>query len=152
MVRGIAALLAPDGVFVVQAIYLGGMVQNTAFDQVYHEHLCYYTLRSLSALLELHGLEVFEASMVPIHGGPSRRMSRARARARWDDRCTPCAPPRARCGWARSIPIVSSRCEYWHCATDCADCWSSIAHVTGGVGLWRTGKRRDVVEQFWHRS
>jgi len=26
------------------AIYLGGMVENTAFDQIYHEHLCYYTL------------------------------------------------------------------------------------------------------------
>jgi 2-polyprenyl-3-methyl-5-hydroxy-6-metoxy-1,4-benzoquinol methylase len=69
VVRGIEALLAEDGVFVVQAIYLGGMVENTAFDQVYHEHLCYYTLKSLSALLETHGLEVFEASLVPIHGG-----------------------------------------------------------------------------------
>ncbi len=69
VVRGIEALLAQDGVFVVQAIYLGGMVENTAFDQVYHEHLCYYTMRSLSALLERHGLEVFSASLVPIHGG-----------------------------------------------------------------------------------
>lgn len=69
VVRGIAALLADDGVFVVQAIYLGGMIENTAFDQVYHEHLCYYTLRSLSALLERHGLEVFEARLVAIHGG-----------------------------------------------------------------------------------
>ncbi len=69
VVRGIEALLAGNGVFVVQAIYLGGMVQNTAFDQIYHEHLCYYTLRSLSALLERHGLEVFEADLVPIHGG-----------------------------------------------------------------------------------
>ena len=69
VVKGIEALLAKDGVFVVQAIYLGGMVENTAFDQVYHEHLCYYTLRSLSALLERHGLEVFEADLVPIHGG-----------------------------------------------------------------------------------
>jgi hypothetical protein len=69
VVRGIASLLADDGVFVVQAIYLGGMIDNTAFDQVYHEHLCYYTLRSLSALLERHGLEVFEATIVPIHGG-----------------------------------------------------------------------------------
>jgi 2-polyprenyl-3-methyl-5-hydroxy-6-metoxy-1,4-benzoquinol methylase len=69
VVRGIEALLAEDGVFVVQAIYLGGMVENTAFDQVYHEHLCYYTLKSLSALLEAHGLEVFEASLVAIHGG-----------------------------------------------------------------------------------
>lgn len=69
VVEGIAALLDSDGVFVVQAIYLGGMVENTAFDQVYHEHLCYYTLRSLSALLERHGLEVFEATLLDIHGG-----------------------------------------------------------------------------------
>ena len=69
VVRGIEKLLTEDGVFVVQAIYLGGMVANTAFDQVYHEHLCYYTLRSLSALLGCHGLEVFEAALVPIHGG-----------------------------------------------------------------------------------
>ncbi len=67
--RGIAALLAPDGVFCVQAIYLGGMIENVAFDQVYHEHLCYYTLRSLQHLLGLHGLEVFDVSIVPIHGG-----------------------------------------------------------------------------------
>lgn len=69
VVRGIEALLRDDGVFVVQAIYLGGMIENTAFDQVYHEHLCYYTLKSLSSLLERHGLEVFEATVVPIHGG-----------------------------------------------------------------------------------
>ena len=69
VVEGIASLLADEGVFVVQAIYLGGMVENTAFDQVYHEHLCYYTLKSLSALLEQHGLEVFSASLVNIHGG-----------------------------------------------------------------------------------
>lgn len=69
VVRGIKALLAPDGVFVVQAIYLGGMVENTAFDQIYHEHLCYYTLKSLEALLARHGLECFDVRLVPIHGG-----------------------------------------------------------------------------------
>lgn len=67
--RGIKAVLAEDGVFCVQAIYLGGMLENVAFDQVYHEHLCYYTLRSLEHLLRQHGLEVFDVSVVPIHGG-----------------------------------------------------------------------------------
>jgi hypothetical protein len=66
---GIKALLAPDGVFCVQAIYLGGMIENTAFDQIYHEHLCYYTQKSLQGLLSKHGLEVFEVSVVDIHGG-----------------------------------------------------------------------------------
>ena len=69
VVRGIARLLADDGVLVVQAIYLGEMVENLAFDQIYHEHLCYYTLRSLEFLVSMHGLSVFDVRMVPIHGG-----------------------------------------------------------------------------------
>lgn len=69
VIRGVKALLAEQGVFVVQAIYLGGMIDNLAFDQVYHEHLVYYTLRSIEALFGQHGLEVFDARLVPIHGG-----------------------------------------------------------------------------------
>lgn len=67
--EGIKLLLSDDGVFCVQAIYLGGMLENTAFDQIYHEHLCYYTLKTLQDLLGRHGLEVFDVSVVPIHGG-----------------------------------------------------------------------------------
>lgn len=69
VVEGVKKLLKQNGVFCVQAIYLGGMIENTAFDQVYHEHLCYYTLRSLEKLFALHGLEVFKIGLAPIHGG-----------------------------------------------------------------------------------
>lgn len=69
VIRGVKTLLADDGVFVVQAIYLAGMIDNLAFDQIYHEHLVYYTLRSIEALFAGHGLEVFDARLVPIHGG-----------------------------------------------------------------------------------
>jgi hypothetical protein len=69
VVRGIHKLIGEDGVFVVQAIYLGGMIENLAFDQIYHEHLCYYTLRSLERLFQIHGLEAFDVRLVPIHGG-----------------------------------------------------------------------------------
>jgi hypothetical protein len=69
VVRGIKKLLASNGVFVVQAIYLGGMITNTAFDQIYHEHLCYYTLKSLEALFAWHGLECFDVHVESIHGG-----------------------------------------------------------------------------------
>jgi C-methyltransferase C-terminal domain/Putative zinc binding domain/Methyltransferase domain len=69
VVRGVKKMIEKDGVFVVQAIYLGGMLDNTAFDQVYHEHLVYYTLRSIEALFGRHGLEVFDARVVEIHGG-----------------------------------------------------------------------------------
>lgn len=69
VVEGVRKLLKEDGVFCVQAIYLGGMLDNTAFDQIYHEHLCYYTLKSLEALFARHGLEVFDVRLTPIHGG-----------------------------------------------------------------------------------
>ena len=66
---GISELLSGDGVFCIQAIYLGEMIRNNKFDQIYHEHLTYWTLTSLSKLLELHGLEIFDVSNLEIHGG-----------------------------------------------------------------------------------
>lgn len=66
---GVRELLAKDGVFCIQAIYLGSILQNTQFDQIYHEHLTYWTVKSLKRLLELHGLEINSVDLLPIHGG-----------------------------------------------------------------------------------
>ena len=66
---GIRSLLAPDGVFVVQFLYMKAIVENGAFDQIYHEHLLYYTLSTLDTLLRRHALELFDAYLAPIHGG-----------------------------------------------------------------------------------
>lgn len=67
--EGIAELIGEKGVLCVQAIYLGQMLEIWAFDQIYHEHLTYWTLRSLEALLGQYGLEVFSVEFLPIHGG-----------------------------------------------------------------------------------
>jgi 2-polyprenyl-3-methyl-5-hydroxy-6-metoxy-1,4-benzoquinol methylase len=61
--------LKTDGVFVVQFLYMKSIVDNLAFDQIYHEHLLYYTLNTIETLLERHGLEMFDARLAPIHGG-----------------------------------------------------------------------------------
>ena len=66
---GIRELLADDGVFVVQFIYMKTAVENLAFDQIYHEHLLYYTLETIERLLTRHGLSMFDAYLSPIHGG-----------------------------------------------------------------------------------
>ncbi len=66
---GIANLLDKDGVFCVQAIYLGAMLEQTQFDQFYHEHLTYWTVKSLDRLFALHGLEIFHVHRLAIHGG-----------------------------------------------------------------------------------
>ncbi|MCX6976247.1 MAG: class I SAM-dependent methyltransferase [Verrucomicrobia bacterium] len=66
---GIRSCLAPDGVFLVQFLYMQKIVENGAFDQIYHEHLLYYNLKTLERLLQRHGLTCFDAYLVPIHGG-----------------------------------------------------------------------------------
>lgn len=69
VIRGIKYMLAEDGVFIVQFMYAGAMVENNNFDTVYHEHLCYYTLRNVINLLKPYGLEVFDAYYSDIHSG-----------------------------------------------------------------------------------
>jgi len=44
-------------------------MENGAFDQIYHEHLLYYNLKTLQKLLSRHGLSCFDAYLAPIHGG-----------------------------------------------------------------------------------
>lgn len=67
--EGIKNALAEDGVFLVQFLYMKRIVENLAFDQIYHEHLLYYNLRTIEVLLNRHGLETFDAYLAPIHGG-----------------------------------------------------------------------------------
>ena len=67
--RGIKHVLKGDGVFIVQFIYVGLMQKNCAFDQVYHEHLLYYSLETIETLLKMHGMELTDAYVSSIHGG-----------------------------------------------------------------------------------
>ena len=66
---GIREALREDGVFVVQFLYMKRIVDNLAFDQIYHEHLLYYNLQTIETLLNRHGLALFDAYLSPIHGG-----------------------------------------------------------------------------------
>lgn len=69
VIRGIKKCLKNDGVFIVQFMYAGTMVEKLNFDGIYHEHLCYYTLKSLSNLLNPYGLRIFDSYYSEIHSG-----------------------------------------------------------------------------------
>ena len=84
--EGIREALAPGGVFVVQFLYMRRILENLAFDQIYHEHLLYYTLRTIERLLNRHGLGMFDAYVSPIHGGSVIGFVTHRERARPSDR------------------------------------------------------------------
>ena len=72
IVEGIATLLSPEGVFISESHYFGDLVRTLQYDTIYHEHLRYYSLRSLKALLSRHGFRVFRVQRIPTHGGSIR--------------------------------------------------------------------------------
>ena len=72
VVKGIATLLAPDGVAIVEAPYVKELIDRTEFDTIYHEHLCYFSLTALDSLFRRHGLTIADVENVAIHGGTLR--------------------------------------------------------------------------------
>ncbi len=68
-----------DGIFVVQQNYLKGMMDNLAYDNICHEHLTYYSLRTLRSLFERHLLDICDVSEDGINGGSFRVYAKHRA-------------------------------------------------------------------------
>jgi hypothetical protein len=75
------ALLAPDGVLVLEVMYAGDLLDQLQWDTLYHEHLTFYSLGTLRELLARHGFEPVEAFRMPMHGG-SLRLAAARVGTR----------------------------------------------------------------------
>jgi SAM-dependent methyltransferase len=71
-VRGIETVLSEQGVFVIEAHYLLDMLEQHAFDTIYHEHVSYWALGPMLRLFEMHGLQVVDAERLPIHHGQLR--------------------------------------------------------------------------------
>ena len=70
--RGVTALLADDGVFITENHDWASVANGLQIDTVYHEHLRYYSVATLTALLEQHGLLTIEAERLGTHGGSFR--------------------------------------------------------------------------------
>jgi len=68
-VAGIARVLKPNGVAIIEVPHVKPMVESLEFDTIYHEHLCYFSLIALQALFGRHGLTVVDVERLPIHGG-----------------------------------------------------------------------------------
>lgn len=71
-VQGVRIILKENGVAVIEAPYLKDTIDHTEFDQIYHEHLCYFSLTALEHLFRRHDLQVVDVEQLPIHGGSLR--------------------------------------------------------------------------------
>lgn len=76
VLRRMASDLTPDGVLVIQMNYLWSMLAQTAFDNIEHEHVAYYSLHTLVRLAEAAGLYLEHAETRPVNGGSLRAFFR----------------------------------------------------------------------------
>lgn len=69
---GVDALLADDGAFVIEAHYLRDLLEQNAFDTIYHEHVSYWALGPMKTALARVGLEPTQVERLPLHHGQIR--------------------------------------------------------------------------------
>ncbi len=72
LMDGIYKLLDDKGVFITEDPYLADILEKNSYDQVYDEHVWYFSLHSLSELCKMHDMEVFDAEKQWVHGGSMR--------------------------------------------------------------------------------
>ena len=74
-VEGLPILLGKDGIFVIEAPYLIDLIDQTLFDTIYHEHLCYLSLTPMVSFLKRFGLQIFDVERIPFGAsGPAIRV------------------------------------------------------------------------------
>lgn len=71
-VEGIAELLAPGGVAVIECPHALELIRKCEFDTIYHQHACYFSVTSLVPLFERAGLHLNDVLPLEIHGGSLR--------------------------------------------------------------------------------
>ena len=72
IMTGILELIGDDGVFVSESTYLMDTLDKLQYDTIYHEHLRYYSITSITNLLRRYGLEIFHVKHIPPAGGSIR--------------------------------------------------------------------------------
>jgi len=69
VITGIHAVLDDGGVGIIEFHDGGVILKELHYDSIYHEHLSYFTLMSMSNLLEHHQFYPFHLTYSPISGG-----------------------------------------------------------------------------------
>lgn len=69
VLEGIRNLLSDDGYGVIEFHNASHIIKQKHYDYIYHEHIFYYTLSTLSKVLKKQGLYPFDYFISPISGG-----------------------------------------------------------------------------------
>jgi len=75
-VAGIPIILKPQGTVTIEFPHVMKMFEENQFDTIYHEHFCYFSLLSVEAIFQKHGLTIFDVEELWTHGGSLRIYAR----------------------------------------------------------------------------
>lgn len=72
IVEGIKMALKKDGFFVFEVHYVKNLIEQLQYDNIYHEHLYYYSLTALNNLFKSYKMSIIDYEEIPIHAGSIR--------------------------------------------------------------------------------
>jgi hypothetical protein len=75
VMQGVQKLLAPRGVFATDSQYWLDMVVRGHYDNMFHQHLRYYSMRPMIHLFRQYGMDVFDVERSEVYGGSIRVFS-----------------------------------------------------------------------------
>ncbi len=75
-VGGIPHILKPGGTVTIEFPHVMTTLAENQFDQIYHEHFCYFGLISVEAIFAGHGMTIFDVDEIWTHGGSLRIYAR----------------------------------------------------------------------------
>ena len=67
--KDINNVLAENGIWHIEMSYMPSMLNNSSYDTICHEHLEYYSIKSLKHLMHLANLKIINISFNQINGG-----------------------------------------------------------------------------------
>lgn len=70
--KQVSEMLSDDGCFVFELPYWKATIESGKIDQVYHEHVSYFTVKSSQSLADAAGLKIVKLQKIDYHGGSIR--------------------------------------------------------------------------------
>ena len=70
--QNVFSLLDKNGIFIIQVQYLLNTIHDCSFDNIYHEHMNYWSVLSLTYFFNKMKLELFDIEFDNVHGGSIR--------------------------------------------------------------------------------
>ena len=72
VVKGVNHVLKPNGEFVFEVHYLKSLIVENQWDNIYHEHIYYYSLTALNNIFKQYDMTIIDYEIIPIHSGSIR--------------------------------------------------------------------------------